>query len=471
MRGVRYIMTAIAVLSVMGCFGFAAAAAPPESEWDGISALRNNRTYVLSSSVEIEDSVVIPEDTVLTVRSGGRLAVTDEAELVIEGGLNLQSGGALFSKGNIAVNESGTLSVYGNVEANADANTEINGLLDIRPGAEVKLYSENVFGENGRVTDSGHLILERDSRTVQEGELYIANGGKLTVGGRLDVSGIFFSSGELTVERKGGVYVSGSMNLREGSVLTEAGAVVQEENGNITDLAFHTDLSIYSSKPLIKEDYVVLRGIDVSWVQGDIDWSRVARSGIDFVIIRAGRGDIDGTGPSMDTHFLQNIQGALDNGLDVGVYFYSYAHNAEQAETEARFFTSLLDGYEITYPVIMDFEEEFEDEYEDSAKLSEIAEAFLETVAEYGYYPMLYSYKSRLDSIISSEIKEKYALWVAQFGSEQPDTEYDYYIWQYTYEGRVNGIEGNVDFNVAYRDFPEILRYYGLNKLLPESDE
>lgn len=471
MRGVRYLMTAIAVMSVAGCFGFAAAAAPPESEWDGISALRNNRTYVLSSSVEIGDSVVIPEDTVLTMRSGVRLAVNDEAELVIEGGLNLQGGSALFTKGSIDVSESGTLSVYGNVEASADADIEINGLLDIRPGAEVKLYSDSVFGESGRVTDSGHLILERDSETVQEGELYIANGGKLTVGGRLDVDGLFFSSGELTVERKGGVYVSGSMNLTEGSVLTAAGAVVQEENGDITDLAFHTDLSIYSAKPLVQEDYVVLRGIDVSWVQGDIDWPRVARSGIDFVIIRAGRGDIDGTGPSMDTHFLQNIEGALENGLDVGVYFYSYAHNAEQAETEARFFTGLLDGYEITYPVIMDLEEEFEDETEDEAELSEIAEAFLETVAEEGYYPMLYSYKSRLDHVIDSEITEKYALWVAQFGSDQPKAEYDYYMWQYSYEGHVNGIEGNVDFNVAYRNFPEILRYYGLNKLASEKEE
>ena len=471
MKGVRYIMTTIAVLSVAGCFGFAAAAAPPESEWDGSSALRNNRTYILSSSVEIGENVVIPEDTVLTMKDGASLYVNSEAELVIDGGLNLQDGSSLFSGGSVLVNESGTLSVYGNVEASADANAEINGLLDIRPGAEVKLYSENVFGENGRVTDAGHLILERDSGTVQNGALYIENGGRLTVGGRLDVSGVLDSSGEVTVERKGGVYVSGSMNLREGSVLTAAGAVVQEENGNITDLAFHTDLSIYSAKPLVQEDYVVLRGIDVSWVQGDIDWPRVARSGIDFVIIRAGRGDIDGTGPSMDTHFLQNIQGALENGLDVGVYFYSYAHNAEQAETEARFFTGLLDGYEITYPVIMDLEEEFEDESEETAELSEIAEAFLETVAEEGYYPMLYSYKSRLDYVIDSEITEKYALWVAQFGSEQPEAEYDYYMWQYSYEGRINGIEGNVDFNVAYRNFPEILRYYGLNKLLPESGE
>ena len=464
MRGIRYMMTAIAVMSVAGCFGFAAAAAPPESEWDGISALRNNRTYVLSSSVEIGDSVVIPEDTVLTLRNGSRLSVSDEAELIVEGGLNLQRGSTLFTQGDVLVNESGTLSVYGNVEASADADVEINGLLDIRPAGQVKLYSDNVFGESGRVTDAGHLLLERDSSTVQEGELYIENDGKITVGGRLDVAGILDSSGEVTVERKGQVYVSGSMNLRDGSVLTAAGAVVQEENGNITDLAFHTDLSIYSSKPLVQEDHVVLRGIDVAWVQVDVNWPLVARSGIDFVIIRAVRGDIDGTGPSMDTHFLQNIQGALENGLNVGVYFYSYAHTPDQAETEARFFTSLLDGYEITYPVIMDLEEELEDESE----LSEIAEAFLETVAEEGYYPMLYSYKSRLDYVIDSEITEKYALWVAQFGSDQPKAEYDYYMWQYSYEGRINGIEGNVDFNVAYRDFPEILRYYGLNRLASE---
>ena len=468
MRGVRYIMTAIAVMSVAGCFGFTAAAAQPESEWDGSSALRNNRTYVLSSEVELEESVIIPEDTVLTLRTGARLTLKGGAELTVEGGLNLQSGSRLLSHSTVSVEETGTLSVYGNVEAGTMADVEIKGLLDIRPGAEVMLRSDSVFRESGRVTAAGHLLLERDSKTIHEGALYIENSGKITVGGTLNIAetGTLDSSGEVIVERKGRVFVSGSMNLRESSVLTAAGTIVQEEGGIISDLALRTDLSIYSSKTLENEDSVMRRGIDVSWVQGDIDWPVVAESGIDFVIIRAGRGDIDGTGPSMDTYFLQNIQGALDNGLDVGVYFYSYAHTPEQAETEARFFIRLLKGYEITYPVIMDLEEELEE----GIDASEIAEAFLETVAEYGYYPMLYSYKARLDSVIDKEITDKYAIWVAKFGSGQPDTEYDYYIWQYSHEGKINGIEGNVDFNVAYRDFPEILRYYGLN-MLPESEE
>ena len=472
MKMVRYIMTAIAVMSVAGCFGFAAAAALPEGEWDGSSALRNNRTYVLSSSAELEGSLVIPENTVLTLREGASLAVGDGAELTVNGGLNLQSGSSLLSDGGVLVGESGTLSVYGNVESGTEAVFEINGLLDIQPAAEVKLYSHNFFGKSGIVTDGGQLLLERDSETVQEGAFYIENGGRATVGGRLDIAeeGVFYSNGELTVERKGEIVVSGSMELREGSVLTASGEVLRVDDGVIVDLAFHTDLSIYSSKPLKQEDTVVLRGIDVSWVQGDIDWPAVAESGIDFVIIRAGRGDIDGTGPSMDTYFPQNIQGALENGLDVGVYFYSYAQTPEQAETEARFFVSLLEGYEITFPVVMDLEEDMEDDVDD-AEISEISEAFLEIVAESGYYPMLYSYKARLDYVIDREITDKYALWVAQFGGNRPETEYDYYMWQYSYEGRINGINGNVDFDVAYRNFPEILRYYGLNKLLPESEE
>ena len=468
----RYIMTAIAVMSVAGCFGFAAAAAPPEGEWDGRSALRNNRTYVLSSSAELEESLVIPEDTVLTLREGASLTVDDGAELVIKGGLNLQSGSSLFSSGNVLVEESGTLSVYGSVEASAEAELEVNGLLDIQPAAEVILRSDNAFGESGIVTVGGQLLLERGSETAQEGALYIENDGKITLGGRLDIDekGVFYSNGELTVERKGEIFVSGSMELREGSVLTASGTVLRVDDGVIVDLAFHTDLSIYSSKPLKQEDDVVLRGIDVSWVQGDIDWPAVAESGIDFVIIRAGRGDIDGTGPSMDTYFPQNIQGALENGLPVGVYFYSYAQTPEEAETEARFFVSLLEGYEITYPVIMDLEEDMEEDMT-NADISEISEAFLEIVAENGYYPMLYSYRARLDYVLDPEITEKYAIWVAQFGGDQPVTEYDYYMWQYSYEGRINGIQGNVDFDVAYRNFPEILRYYGLNKLLPESEE
>lgn len=474
MKAVRYIMTAIAVMSVVGCFGFAAAAAPPESEWDGSSPLRNNRTYILSSALEIEESVVIPENTVLTMKNGSRLAVSDGVELVIEGGLNLQSGSTLFSKGSILVDESGTLSVYGSFETGLESSElEVNGLLDIQPLAEVKLYSRNVFGKSGIVTNGGQLLLERYSETVQEGALYIENGGKVTVGGRLDISeeGAFFSNGELAVERKGEVFVSGDMELREGSVLTASGRILRVDDGVIVDFAYHTDLSIYSSKPLKEEDPALLRGIDVSWVQGDIDWPAVAESGIDFVIIRAGRGDIDGTGPSMDTYFLQNIEGALENGLDVGVYFYSYALTPDDAETEARFFVSLLDGYEITYPVVMDFEEDLSEENIDDDVISEIAETFLEIVAEEGYYPMLYSYKARLDYVIDKAITEKYAIWVAQINNKQPDTEYDYYMWQYSYEGRINGINGNVDFDIAYRNFPEIMRYYGLNRLVTENEE
>lgn len=469
MKLIRYTMTAIAIMSVAGCFGFAAAAALPEGEWDGSSALRNNRTYVLNSAAEIGESLVIPGNTVLTLREGASIVVNDGAELIIEGGLNLQKGSSLFSDGSVLVGESGTLSIYGDVESSAAADVGIDGLLDIHPEAQVKLYSDNVIGKSGQVINSGHLLLERESETVQEGAVYIENDGTITVGGRLDIAeeSVFYSNGEVTVERKGEVYVIGSMELREGSTLTAAGAIMRIDDGIIIDLAFHTDLSIYSSKPLEREDHVLLRGIDVSWVQGDIDWPLVARSGIDFVIIRAGRGDIDGTGPSMDTYFTQNIQGALENGLNVGVYFYSYAETPEQAETEARFFVDLLDGYEITYPVIMDLEEELDEE---DADISGIVEAFLETVAESGYYPMLYSYKARLDYVLDREIVEKYALWVAQFSTQRPVTEYNYYMWQYSYEGRINGIDGNVDYDVAYRNFPEILRYYGLNKLLPESE-
>ena len=469
MKVARYILTAIAVMSVAGCFGFAAAAAPPESEWDGSSELRNNRTYILSTSVETDESIFIPENTVFTVKQGGRLVVNDGAELVIEGGLNLQSGSALFIKGGASVKESGTLSTYGNVETGSEANLEIEGLLDIRPGALVMLHSDSVIGESGQVIDGGQLLLERDSVTAQKGALYIENGGALTLGGRLGIAeeGEFFSNGELTVERRGEAYVSGSMELREGSVLTLSGAIVRIDDGIVIDLADHTDLSIYSSKPLEEEDYVMLRGIDVSWVQGDIDWVEVGKSGIDFVIIRAGRGDIDGTGPSMDTYFPQNIQGALDNGLNAGVYFYSYAQTPEEAETEARFFVELLEGYEITYPVIMDLEEDLEEDTD----VSEIIEVFLEIVAENGYYPMLYSYRARLDYVVDKEITEKYALWVAQFGGERPETDYNYYMWQYSYEGEINGINGNVDFDVAFRDFPAFMRYYGLNKLVSDSEE
>ena len=335
---------------------------------------------------------------------------------------------------------------------------EVKGAFDVRPKGLAEISSIALFDTGSIVTaESGFTCTER-GEIIDKGRFYIENDGEMTVGGKITVTeGDLVSNGSVTLERKGRIEVYGNAVFHENSQLTSYGKIERRENGAVTDNSTHTDLSVYTSKILKNEDEVLKRGIDVSWVQGDIDWEKVSKSGIDFVLIRAGRGPIDETGSKEDTHFRQNIEGANKYGVDVGVYFYSYAETVEQAEEEAEFFVNLLSEYQITYPVIVDLEEDV-----GTSDLSEVAEAFAQIISGKGYFPMIYSYRYRIDDHLSSEIKDKYALWVAQTGT-QPETDYDYYIWQYSHEGKINGIEGNVDFNLAYRDFPDIFAYYGLN--------
>lgn len=464
MKAVRFFITLIAVLSIAGCFGFAVFAAPPEMEWDGIFELRDHRSYIISGNVRLSKNAVVPADTVLTLKNGAKLEIAEGTVFTINGGVNMRNESVISSLGEINVGETGTLSVYGRVDSDLNSSVNVSGLLDIKPSATVNLFSENKFNSGCNITAAGDVNFGKGSSTVQSGNMYVEKSGKITVTGNFSVEkdGAVDSSGTILVERLGVITVAGKLNLREGSSYTDAGTVYEDDNATVNDDSQHGEIPLYAAELFAKEDEVMLRGIDVSWVQGDIDWAEVKRSGIDFAIIRAGRGDIDETGPKEDTFFRQNIEGAIKNGVNVGVYFYSYAQSVEQAVEEAEFFVSLLEGYEISYPVIMDVEEPINGE--DS--ISEISDAFLQVVANEGYYPMLYSFRLKLENYIDTKLKDHYAIWVAQTENDQPpDVDFEYYMWQYSHEGKVNGIKGNVDLNVAYRDFPEVLKFYGLNRL------
>ena len=461
MKLIERILTFIAVISVIGCFGFSAVSAVPEGEWDGISALHNNRSYTLSRSVVLEEDLLVPSETTLTLKEGAELIIPEGISLNIEGGVNLKEETVFSSSGNITIAPTGALSVYGDVYAEEKSSMLVFGALNIQPGGRLENRASAVLDSGGILTVGGNLQLTVGSSLTSMGNIYIENGGRLISGGNIMIEdGLVESSGHITVERQGDIFVFSEMNLREGSSVTEYGKIICADSGVIVDSAAHTDISVFTNDILKNEEEVILRGIDVSWVQGDIDWRAVSDSGIDFAVIRAGRGDIDESGPKEDTHFRQNIEGALKYGIDVGVYFYSYAQTVEEAEQEADFFLSLLDGYEITFPVVLDMEEDGE-----KTDMTDLAEAFLEIVSGEGYFPMIYSYQSRLDNHFSDSLTDKYAVWVARLDNQKPDTDYNYYIWQYSHEGKVNGIEGNVDYNVAYRDFPDILRDYGLNNL------
>jgi len=227
---------------------------------------------------------------------------------------------------------------------------------------------------------------------------------------------------------------------------------------------------IFFAASISQEPAVIKYGIDVSKWQEEIEWGDVARSGIEFAMIRAGVGayteEIDDeviTVPiSEDSQFREYIKGAQEAGIEVGVYFYSYAQTVGQIRQEAFFLTELLKDFAITYPVALDMEEDSEYYTDDP---SQMAEAFLEVIVSEGYFPMLYSYKSWLEDNITSDIRGKYTVWVAHTDSRATTYRGNYYMWQYSHTARVSGIKGRVDLNIAYRDFSAFIKLNKLNNL------
>lgn len=202
----------------------------------------------------------------------------------------------------------------------------------------------------------------------------------------------------------------------------------------------------------------VVNGIDVSYYNGNVNWEEVKAAGIDFVIIRCGYRGYGAEGNiAQDVKFESNIQGALAAGLNVGVYMFSQAITEEEAVEEAEYMLNLVDGYEVTLPLVMDYEYAPTGSsgrlYNADLSKSEataICNAFIERIASAGYTPMIYANKSMLTNDIDGEaLAENAMIWLANYTT---DTTYGgpYQFWQYTESGSVDGISGNVDGNFYF---------------------
>lgn len=200
--------------------------------------------------------------------------------------------------------------------------------------------------------------------------------------------------------------------------------------------------------------YTTEWGVDVSRHNGNIDWQKVASSGVRFALLRVGGRFAESGELYDDANFEANLTGAKAAGLKTGVYFYSQAINVTEAVEEANYVIGKLDGRMLEYPVIFDWEifSKTARSYNvDKNTLTECAIAFCETVAQAGYTPMIYMGLEvgymRLDlSRLTS-----YDFWFAQYNSRnQPDMYYNYRIWQYTDSGSIPGIDGKVDMDLAF---------------------
>lgn len=197
-------------------------------------------------------------------------------------------------------------------------------------------------------------------------------------------------------------------------------------------------------------------GIDVSTHQGVIDWQQVKMAGVEFAMIRTGYRGYTGGDIYQDANFEANIQGALAAGLDVGVYFFSQAVSEEEAVEEARAILDWIAEYDVTYPVVFDWEEITQEEARtdevEPEVVTECVKAFCNTIQEAGYIPMVYFNKNQGYEIMNLEELEGYEFWLAGY-SESPSFEYAFEMWQYSSTGTVPGIEGNVDLNICLVDY------------------
>lgn len=196
-------------------------------------------------------------------------------------------------------------------------------------------------------------------------------------------------------------------------------------------------------------------GIDVSAFQGKIDWQQVADSGIRFAIVRLGyRGYGSAGNMKEDEYAKENLAGAAEAGLEVGAYFFSQALNIQEVDEEIEFLLDILGDTHLDMPIILDWEvvnDSARTANTDARTLTDCLLHFCQVMEEKGYQPMVYFNWSQSRNLIYLHELEDYPFWLALY-QDRMTYPYRVEMWQYTSEGRVPGIEGDVDINLYIPD-------------------
>ncbi len=202
-------------------------------------------------------------------------------------------------------------------------------------------------------------------------------------------------------------------------------------------------------------------GIDVSKWQGTIDWAKVKAAGVKFAIIRIG------TTQGKDGKFEKNYTDAKAQGIDVGVYFYTYSKTQAANAADAQTVLNWLNGRKLEYPVYFDLEDNSLLSGYTNADRTNFCIAFNTVIENAGYYAGVYTGYYWLNNYVNaSTLRSRYPIWMARYLNSGTDSQ-DYSnlcgMWQYSSKGSVNGISGNVDMNVCYTDYPTYIKSHGLS--------
>ncbi len=199
--------------------------------------------------------------------------------------------------------------------------------------------------------------------------------------------------------------------------------------------------------------------VDVSDLQGKIDWERVSEDGIDFAMIRLGRRGYTEGNIYLDNYYYENVSGVQSEGMPFGVYFFSQAITEDEAIEEANFVIKHLSGSGISYPVVFDHEpvKSADGRANNLSKneLTHITKAFCQKIEDAGYTPMIYGNAFDMERLNLNDLKG-IDVWYAEYESSQPTGQFDFAMWQYSSTANVSGINTQADLSILFKPFDSV---------------
>ena len=426
-------------------------------KWNGKDKPAENTGYYIDSTVQIPKgaNVVFPKTGTLVVCDGANLQIYADAVVNFYGTMIIEPQARVTVSGTLAFKDQSACANYGSLISTSKATVKFSSDFVVHENATMVFSgAANVF-KKGSITNNGSITFAPASDTIltgsitnsEEAKLFVKGimtitlSGKATLNGRFSLLGELVNSGTIVLEKNVKYFTGENASL----ATSRCSRII--DNRQDSGSGQQEDLRNSGTK-----------GIDVSEWQEAINWRKVKNAGIKFAMIRSSLSET-----KVDKTFDYNITEATRVGIDVGVYHYCYALNAEEARAEARHFIETISPYKITYPVVLDFEDNSQVKLDKELK-NEIAQVFIEEVRKAGYYPMIYSYAKWLEDYIDMDALGC-EVWVAHWNVPRPSYKGTYGMWQYSSEGRVSGIDVVVDLNVCFKDYAKIIREGGYNHL------
>ena len=254
------------------------------------------------------------------------------------------------------------------------------------------------------------------------------------------------------------------IRLEEESQLKENPIVAEEETEAIQETTIPPEANPFNQYDfqynkqnylycLKQESYV---GVDVSAFQHDIDWNQVKASGVDFAMLRLGYRGWGAKGTLVEDEYIQqNLAGTAASGIPIGAYFFSQATTLDEVHEEIEFMLEILGDYQLDYPIVLDWEVANPTEGRvrnvTRRELTDMLRYFCDEMSARGFDPMVYFNWTQASRMIYLSELEDYPFWLALY-QDRMTFPFRVEMWQYTSEGKVPGIEGDVDINVYIPD-------------------